>query len=152
MLSPKVTLSIRVPKSGNSVEECEDHYAAHPEGWHFAVADGASDAIYSSIWANILVEQFVEYEVRDVPTEEFERWVAACRARWGDWESVLSAKALPWFTRDKLYVGSAAAFLGVVFQPLVEGHLELHAVAYGDSCIFIVQNDILRLTFPVDGR
>src|SRR6266705_1534355 len=98
MLTPRLTFAAKVPKSGSSPDECEDQYAANTEKWRFAVADGASDAIYASVWAAILADHFCDYTEGAWAVEEFDRWVSSCRRQWAAWEATLSTKPLPWFT------------------------------------------------------
>lgn len=55
----KPRLSIRwqgfgVPKRGHSAEEYEDAYAAALQVGRFAVADGASESSFASLWASCL--------------------------------------------------------------------------------------------------
>src|SRR6266404_6244133 len=54
---PKMALSwhaFAVPKRGNSTEEYEDAFAANPNAGRFAIADGASESSFASLWAKLL--------------------------------------------------------------------------------------------------
>jgi hypothetical protein len=151
-LRPVVSFSASIPKRGNEPEECEDAFQYSPSTGHFAVADGASDASYSGTWARILVQSFPEFQPSSYDAVSFDAWLDQfCRPRWSLWQSSLTAKPLPWFTKEKLRLGSHATFLGLFLDlssPCPDALL-WRAVACGDSCLFIVQDDHLRLAFPL---
>jgi|SRR5208337_3458333 len=138
-----VRFACKLPKFGNSPEECEDDFSSAASC--LAVADGASEACYSQIWASILVRSFCT--VGDPITwqaTEFFAWLEDCRRQWSDWERGLAEKELPWFTREKLRLGSFATFLGVSIKEDT-----WRAFACGDSCLFVVRNDGLTESFPI---
>lgn len=132
----------KLPKAGNSPEECEDDFCSAPS--RFSVADGASEGSYSSVWASILARSFCSAHVIDWKTNEFLSWLQQCRLEWSAWEQNLAEKELPWFTRDKLRDGSFATFLGIAITENC-----WYAFACGDSCLFVVRNDALLDAFPV---
>lgn len=151
-LHPTVQFEGKVPKRGNSPDECEDQLALSPDRGVFAIADGASDAAYSKIWAQILVEAFCENDSAALDPSTFETWLEACRQKWKEWEKSLLLKDLPWFTREKLQQGSWSTFLGFRFHADSEwtDHVLWKAIAFGDSCLFVVQGDRLALAFPLE--
>jgi hypothetical protein len=133
----------KLPKAGNSPEECEDDFCSAPS--RFAIADGASEGSYSSMWAGILARSFCSADVIECQANEFLSWLEQCRIEWSSWERSLAEKELPWFTREKLRDGSFATFLGIA---ITEGRW--HAFACGDACLFVVRNDALLDAFPVE--
>jgi Protein phosphatase 2C len=151
-LRPVVRFGASAPKRGNLPGECEDAFQLSASTGHFAIADGASDASYSAEWARILVESFPDFLPPAFDSASFDTWLDdVCRPRWSLWEASLTAKPLPWFTKDKLLLGSHATFLGLAFDltsPMPDALL-WHAVACGDACLFIVQDERLRLAFPL---
>jgi hypothetical protein len=151
-LSPVVCFSGKIPKQGNRSDECEDEVEASLETRHFALADGATEASYAQRWARILVRAFPQIDSARLDAAGFELWLDACRREWSAWAASLNSKTLPWFTQEKLSLGSFATFLGLCFNfsTASEDSLVWRAVAYGDSCLFIVQDDtVLREAFPI---
>lgn len=65
-----ITLMNRLaPKGGCSIEECEDALATADAGTVVAIADGASAAVFSRIWAELLCRQFVIEPTRRITRE-----------------------------------------------------------------------------------
>lgn len=145
-LRPFVRFAGKVPKNGNSHLECEDSFRVTEAA--FAVADGASDAIYSDVWSGILADSYCRTsEAHSWDAEHFSDWIAGCRSEWRRWEEQLADKELPWFVREKLQSGSFATFAGLSFSPDRSGAWK--AFAYGDACLFVVRGDALALSFPL---
>ena len=69
-------------------------------------------------------------------------WLLPLRQTW--WNDV-SRRRLAWYAEHKLDEGAAAAFLGLTIKP----NETWEAVAIGDSCIFQMRQQQLRLAFPV---
>src|SRR5262245_12932177 len=107
-----------LPKRGEKAEDYEDASAADPVRGRFAVADGAAGSSFSSLWARLLVEEFVgSARAQPSPWAEWlpgvqERWVSAVSAR-------PVASATPWFVEDRLRQGAFAAFLGLVLEEVI---------------------------------
>jgi len=154
-LRPVVSFSRLVPRNGSTLEECEDRLALSPS--RFAVADGASEAIYSDVWAEMLVTAFcaaagcgdaVEAGGDPLP------WLAESRSRWRAWTASLAVEALPWFAQEKLRAGSFATFAGLTFDSADAGGIGAPATltwtasACGDACVFVVRGAELALAFP----
>src|SRR5213083_2611429 len=99
-----------VPKRGNSVEEYEDAFAANPKAGRFAVADGASESSFASLWAKLLVEGF-SHPPPDADLRK--RWLEPLRQRWS---SEVEKLELPWYAEAKRSLGAAAAFLGLILR------------------------------------
>lgn len=154
-LQPIVSFSRVVPRDGSTIEECEDRLAVSAS--RFAVADGASDAIYSDVWADLLVSAFCSVATCEDgdAQDDGASWLAESRARWREWTSSLDVDALPWFTREKLRAGSFATFAGLTFDSAVDAGsagspatLIWTARACGDACVFLVRGGELALSFP----
>ena len=136
----------KIPKHGNDPSECEDSFCIG-DGT-FAVADGASDGIYSDVWARILAESYCRERPQHWNGDDFSEWVACRRGlEWREWQEHVTAKELPWFAREKLRNGSFATFAGITFAPDQSGAWE--ACSYGDACLFVVRNDTILHSFPV---
>jgi hypothetical protein len=145
-LRPVVRFAGKVSKHGNDPSECEDSFCIG-EGT-FAVSDGASDGIYSDVWARILCDSYCRETRQHWSIDEFSEWVS-CRRRteWQEWHERVSVKDLPWFAREKLRNGSYATFAGLRFEADLSGDWE--ACSYGDACLFVVRHDALLHSLPL---
>ncbi len=145
-LQPLVRFAGKISKHGNAISECEDSFAVG--AFAFAVADGASDAIYSDVWSTILADSFCQNTSYEWEPAEYAAWLERCRSAWDVWEHQLrSTKTLPWFTTEKLRYGSYSTFVGLSFANSGTG--EWQAWLYGDSCLILVRDSRIELSTPV---
>jgi hypothetical protein len=136
--------SFTLPKRGHSAEEYEDAFAADPKIGRFAVADGASESSFASLWAKLLVDGFVHPGERNGDAS----WLEPLRKRWA---AKVDQQELSWYAEEKRDQGAFATFLGLVLkhsEKKTEGAWS--ALAVGDSCIFQVRKDTLVQAFPVE--
>jgi hypothetical protein len=137
--------SFALPKKGNSREEFEDAFAVDGVKGCFALADGASESIYAGEWATILCDAFV---ADPGAVDNLTNFQAAAQSRW---LSTVDETAKPWYVEEKLRDGAFATFLGLVIHKAAAGEpSSWRAWAVGDSCLFHVHEDGLKLAFPVD--
>src|SRR5215468_4746653 len=122
--NPLTWRSFTLPKRGHSAEEYEDAFAADPKIGRFAVADGASESSFASLWAKLLVDGFVHPGERNGDTS----WLEPLRKRWA---AKVDPQELSWYSEKK-----------------TEGAWS--ALAVGDSCIFQVRKDALVQAFPME--
>ena len=133
------------PKTGNSEGEYEDAFAWDESAGAFAVADGATESSFSDLWAGALVSTFIENPpdfsrndrdvMRDILRQARDRWYRAI-----DWDS------LPWFQKNKAYLGSYSTLLGL--QIGAEGNSRrFRCIVVGDSCMFKISGQKLE-SFP----
>ncbi len=134
---------LHVPKRGNTAEEYEDAWAADPARRRFAVADGASEASYSGLWAQLLTAAFV-----------------ATRRPWDDagwldeprraWSAQVDELDLSWYAEMKRAQGAYAAFLGLSLRlPGSATSGRWRALAVGDSCLLRVRPGRPLHAFPL---
>jgi len=139
--------AFRLPRQEHGLEECQDALACDAERGRFAIADGAAESPYSSLWAQLLVDEFVRQSDRLpswtswLPSLQ-ERWLAACGL-------ALSRKrptnaAVPWYLEPGLNQGAFATFLGLVIADN-----SWFALAVGDSCLFQMRQGELICAFPL---
>lgn len=151
MLYPKLKFYGKVPKEDYSDEQCQDSYAILND-CGYAISDGATHAIYSEIWAEILVNSFETLNIfsKDV-FFNFDAWINQCQKLWQNKEEELKRKNLPWFTLKKLNSGSYATFLGLRFKIPKDSIQKARwkCIAIGDSCLFVVKDDKLKYRFPI---
>lgn len=149
-----------LPRAGNSPEEYEDAYRVAipgrgeaPDGGAAlaAVSDGASESAFAREWADALVEDFVSRppDLRGLSEGSLEEWLAAPRDRWRGrvpWERV------PWHGEAKARTGAFATLLALTVEaaPGDAPWLCWRALAVGDSCLFVVRDGRLAVSFPLE--
>ena len=149
-----------LPKAGNRPEEYEDAsrviYPQHlgvsgRRTARVAVADGASESAFAREWANILTDAFVDRppDISGLTEGSLCDWLAPAQEEWWDgvpWDSI------PWHGEAKARAGAFATMLGLAVgsAPDDSQRLSWHAVAVGDGCLFVVRDDRLWLSFPLE--
>lgn len=149
-LSPALDIDVFwLPKSDHTVKEYEDAFAVHAaRGW-FAIADGASEAIFAGRWARILVQAAICSPPRSAAM--LKKWMKPLQRRWHeqiDWE------ALPWFSLEKARQGAFSTLLILTFHKARVDRASRafgrwQALAVGDSCLFHLRKGALLLAFPL---
>ena len=149
-----------LPKAGNRPEEYEDAsrviYPQHlgvsgRRTARVAVADGASESAFAREWANILTDAFVDRppDISGLTEGSLRDWLAPAQEEWWDgvpWDSI------PWHGEAKARAGAFATILGLAVgsAPDDSQRLSWQAVAVGDGCLFVVRDDRLWLSFPLE--
>lgn len=141
-----------VQKAGNRVEEYEDAYwplnAVCDCGtlFSFAVADGATEASYSKVWARLLVEAYCKGQLQKHDLSESLPHLQVV------WKESVGAHPLPWYAEEKIRDGAFSSLLGLTIhesESLGVGSGVWQAMAVGDSCLFQVRDDHLINSFPL---
>ena len=116
-----------------------------------AVSDGASESAFAREWANALVDGFVAQppEICCLTEESLDAWLATPQEQW---RSEVPWNRIPWHGEPKARAGAFATLLGLIFAsaPDDSQRISWHALAVGDSCLFVVRDDWLCLSFPLD--
>src|SRR2546423_266833 len=105
-----------VQKAGNSVEEYEDAYwPLNPvkgcgASFSFAVADGATEASYSKVWARLLVEAYCEAQLHG---PDLEGTLLDLQTKW---KEAVGHQPLPWYAEQKILDGAFSSLLGFTIQ------------------------------------
>ena len=149
-----------LPKAGNSAEEYEDALsvvypqqigAAGRSAARASVADGASESAFAREWARALVDSFAAQppELTGITGESLSEWLAPAQRKWYDsvpWDRI------PWHGEAKARQGAFATLLGLTIAAAPHGSqgLSWQALAVGDCCLFIVRDDRLALSFPIE--
>ncbi len=136
--------SFSVQKAGNEIAECEDiwHYAQGDQQISIALSDGATESSFAKEWAKELVTAFVNLDHGCRPEQNLQSWLQPVQQTWQQW---LVQQNLTWFAKRKAGAGAFATFLGLEILP----DLSWQALATGDSCLFIVRSQQVRLYFPI---
>ncbi|MGP6293853.1 hypothetical protein [Caldiplasma sukawensis] len=130
--------SFSFQKLGNTPEENEDAYSYSDES--IAVADGASDSIFSGLWAKSLVDEFVDGNYDLEYTDNKVKFLQNARDRWFNgikWDE------LKWNVKNKAITGSYATFISCRF----EGE-KIKIFSVGDSCFIGIMEKQLY-SFPI---
>lgn len=102
------------PKVGESAAEMQDAGGADAARGLAAIADGATDSAFQRLWAELLVQGWLEQPPPSSGHAVVEVWLAARRAAW--WAAVPWAR-LPWHGHNKAQgVGALATFLGAAWD------------------------------------
>jgi hypothetical protein len=142
------------PKDGNSTEQNEDAHrielmqgASAPEGVLIAVADGATEAIYSRLWAQTLVGAS-EAEWLALNDEDLNEKLDMTRKAFSPLDL---ASEVPWFVRNKyLSQGSQATLLlATAMTGAEQESVRVRGMAVGDCCLMLFTLGGSVYTFPV---
>lgn len=149
-----------LPKAGNRPDEYEDaSLAVYPQrigasGRRTAravVSDGASESAFAREWANILTGAFVDrpHDLCGLTEDSLGAWLLPAQR---EWHSAIPWDRLPWHGEPKARTGAFATLLGLTIRstPDAPQRLSWQALAVGDSCLFIVRDDRLQLSFPLE--
>ena len=149
-----------LPKAGNHPHEYEDaSLAVYPQrigasGRRTArtvVSDGASESAFAREWANILTGAFVDrpLDLYGLTGDSLGAWLLPAQE---EWHSAIPWDRLPWHGEAKARAGAFATLLGVAIGAAQDDprRLSWQALAVGDSCLFVVRDDRLRLSFPLE--
>jgi hypothetical protein len=117
-----------LPKAGNTPEENEDAVALC--GRVLAVADGATEAFASRVWARLLVESIAAGDEGEIaaPSAWFWGRVDAARETWVAWRAT---QELAWNEEQAAARGSAAAIAVLIVEPRAG---RVRGLAVGDVC------------------
>jgi hypothetical protein len=149
-------LAWSLPKGGNTAAQNDDAWQVEsipsdlrPEGLFVALADGATEAIYSGQWARHLV-QSAQADWPLLGDAELNERLETVRASFSPVAE--GEKPLPWFVRDKLRTqGSQAALLLVSIVGAQAGTcFALKAVSVGDSCLLLLRANGELRAFPIE--
>ena len=110
----------------------------------FAVADGATEASFSGLWAAMLVRAFGRGQI---PAGRLLDAVEPLQAKW---RSEVARKPLPWYAEEKLRSGAFSSLVGLTLkQRQPDAEVMWSAVAVGDTCLFVVRDSELITSFPI---
>lgn len=138
-----------VPKKGNKESEYEDAFCltkssmATLHGIRFAVADGATEASFSRIWASQLVRAFVRGRIR------FPFDLAQLRKIQNHWAKMVHRRPLPWYAEEKVQSGAFSSLIGLEFCEARDIGGSWRAIAIGDSCLIQMRKEQVVTGFPL---
>ena len=151
---------LSLQKAGNSPDEYEDAFrVVYPQKIgasgrglaRIAVSDGASESAFAREWANTLADGFVTVPpgLCGLTEDSLKAWLLPAQ---DIWHAAVPWDRLPWHGEAKTRDGAFATLLGLTIgtAPDDRSRLSWQALAVGDSCLFVVRDDRLWLSFPLD--
>lgn len=116
-----------------------------------SVSDGASESAFAREWANILTDAFVDRppDISGLNEGSLRDWLAPAQE---EWRRAVPWDRIPWHGETKARAGAFATMLGLAVgtAPDDSQRLSWQALAVGDSCLFVVRDDRLWLSFPLE--
>ena len=129
-----------LPKDGKTVAENEDACACatRPGADVYVVADGASDSVFSGLWAQMLAHHLAHHVPARNDAATWRTWIEAVQQ---EWERTVRADPVPWYVESKIREGAFATCVVLIVQRPHNGSGSARwgAMAVGDSCLFHVQ-------------
>lgn len=138
-----------IQKSGCSEAEFEDAFCPRnivdgADERRFAVADGATETSFSSVWAKQLARSYCQGDM-----DSLAQIKSRLPALQENWSRIVRRRPLPWYAEEKLRSGTYAALAGLTFSESSKDSGSWTAIACGDSCIAHVRGENLLMTFPI---
>ncbi len=141
----------KTPKENESLTDCQDYLYANEANSCFAIADGASQSFYPSIWAKLLVENFCKDP--DIHQGNWKEWLEPIQKKWSldvkdRVEQAKSESKPTWVTNQNRLnsrVPATSTFIGLQF---LDDQVKVSIV--GDSCLFVVKDHELKKKYPLE--
>ena len=149
-----ITRKFQTVKAGNRPDECEDASRIWLSGdgpARLSVCDGASESAFARVWAQILAESLVmrPFDMDSLEGLALAEWLEPCV---NQWNGAVPWGRIPWHGEAKTRAGSLATILAMQIDWTAgpSGALSWQAAAVGDCCLFIVRDDALSVSFPME--
>lgn len=137
--------SDRTHKEMETISGCQDNFSYNEAKNCFAIADGATQSFYSSIWSKLLVDYFCENP--QIDKNNWQEWLELIQQKWleevrAELEKAKSGNNFAWI---EIYNGlersksATSTFIGLQF---IENQAKISIV--GDSCLFIFQGNQIK--------
>jgi hypothetical protein len=143
MLKAKILSKKVLPKSGNTVAECEDALSAKQTKnfLKVALADGATESSFAKEWANLLTDDLVKSK-----NFSLKHIIGRLPTLREQWFSEVTKIPLPWYAEAKLEKGAFSTFLGMTIDLKKKIY---SCIGIGDCCLFQVRGDDMIFSFPI---
>lgn len=140
-----VSRTYAVSRAGAPDAEYEDAARVAARAWPVmaAVADGATESMFSGRWAELLVDEVTAENVTS--TEALQNVLPSAQA---SWRASVSEEmdGRPWYVSTKALEGAHATLLGLSMD--VDG--EWRALGVGDCCLFHLRQGRLLFSWPYE--
>lgn len=129
---------------------CEDAQDSNVQQGLFCVADGAGTTLFSNVWAEILVRQFVQAPLMTADPFEMEWWIR--QAQKGYRERAPQSDKLNWNARQKaLEQGAYSTLATLRFNHLEAFSATAKLLVVGDSCVIVGYSQKQQIVpFPLE--
>lgn len=137
-------------KTEHDEQTCEDALAANASAGLFAVADGVGTALFSHIWARLLVDHFVDIPLLSDDPFEVEWWLRKAQECYQ--QQLPTLENLPWNALQKIQnQGSYSTLAAACITHVDATSARASLLAFGDSCVLVkkVKNEQI-CAFPLD--
>lgn len=139
--------SDRTHKEMETISGCQDDFSHSEDKNCFAIADGATQSFYSSIWSKLLVDYFCENP--EIDKNNWQEWLKPIQKEWlervtAELKTAKSGNNPAWIeieNRLNRFESATSTFIGLQF---IENQAKISIV--GDSCLFIFQGNQLIQT------
>lgn len=144
MVKAKIVSEYKLPKAGNTNDECEDAYSSRKtrQSLKVFVADGATESSFAKEWANLLTDDLKK--TRSFSLKSIVKRLPQIR---NEWKEQVSNKPLPWYAEIKLEKGAFSTIVGLWINYKKSS---FNCFAIGDCCIFHIRNDEILISFPIE--
>ncbi len=140
--------SHRTHKEMETISGCQDNFSCNEAKNCFAIADGATQSFYSSIWSKLLVDYFCENP--QIDKNNWQEWLKPIQEQWleevkAELQKAKSGNNPAWVEIQNglsFRYSATSTFIGLQF---LENQAKVSIV--GDSCLFIFQGDKLIKTY-----
>ena len=123
----------------------EDAAAFDLTGRRFAIADGVSSAIFSDVWAKVLVDSAVKGDIPLNDAEALVEWLKPLRDEWK--QSLPVTMSDFQLQRLQLTRGGHSTLLGVDVKDN-KGEIYFESYSIGDCCMLVFRDGKLHASFP----
>ena len=142
-------------KAGNRPDECEDaswiSYPVNGGPAKIALCDGATESAFARPWAQSLARAFIycPLNLSNLDSASLAQWLERPQE---EWNRAVPWQRIPWHGEAKTRAGALSTLLGLELDqtPARPGVYPWRAVAVGDCCLFIVRDNALARSFPMD--
>jgi hypothetical protein len=143
MLKAKILSQEKLPKSGNTVAECEDALSFNPTKSFLkvALADGATESSFAKEWANLLTNDLVKSR-----SFSLKHIIGRLPTLRNQWLSEVTKIPLPWYAEAKLEKGAFSTLLGITIDLKKQIY---SCIGIGDCCLFQVRDNDMIFSFPI---
>lgn len=133
-------------KEIDAPEDYQDAFAVDALNGIAAIADGVASAMFSGMWARILVDAVVREEPSLEDGVAFADWLARQRRQW---QQTINPASLSYFQRRKLEQGAYSTLLWLRITPGDQDQCRWTSVSIGDCCLFHVRAGSVLRSFPL---
>lgn len=139
-------------KQGNKPEDYEDassssfYHQSSRKSLNIAIADGVSSSAFAGEWANYLVSSYSKSRFKEGIFLQ-----NRIKLLGSEFTNSLDFSNFPWYLKEKMESGAFSTFTGlsINLKKNKKNKYRWNSIAIGDSCLFHIRKDKLKLGYPV---